>query len=126
MARRGVELDPRCVMCNRHDEDGAHLFFKCKYVKYIWTTLGLDHQRSILSAMLTPEDVVKYILNLKEDLQLCIVTLLWLWWQERNRVREGEKRRSVDVLSFLCKQLVSEYATLCKTPHVSTGGRSVS
>jgi len=73
-----VELDPRCVMCNRHDEDGAHLFFKCKYVKYIWTTLGLDHQRSILSDMLTPEVVVKYILNLKEELQPCIVTLLLL------------------------------------------------
>ena len=29
LSRRGMDLDTRCVMCSRYDEDGAHLFFKC-------------------------------------------------------------------------------------------------
>jgi hypothetical protein len=33
LKRRGVELETKCVMCDRLDEDGAHLFFKCKFVK---------------------------------------------------------------------------------------------
>lgn len=32
LARRGMELDTLCVVCNRLDEDGGHLFCKCKYV----------------------------------------------------------------------------------------------
>lgn len=27
LARRGMDLDTRCVMCGRFDEDGAHLSF---------------------------------------------------------------------------------------------------
>ena len=30
LKRRGMELDSRCVMCNRLNEDGGHLFFSCK------------------------------------------------------------------------------------------------
>jgi len=33
LKRRGMKLDTRCVLCRRYDEDGGHLFFKCKYVK---------------------------------------------------------------------------------------------
>jgi hypothetical protein len=34
--RRGMECDTLCVCCRRLDEDGAHLFLKCKQVKNIW------------------------------------------------------------------------------------------
>ena len=32
LRRRGMEVDTKCVLCNRLNEDGSHLFFKCKYV----------------------------------------------------------------------------------------------
>jgi hypothetical protein len=32
LQRRGMKMDTWCVMCGRYDEDGAHLFFKCKHV----------------------------------------------------------------------------------------------
>jgi hypothetical protein len=32
LKRRGMDLDTRCVLCNGLDEDGAHLFLKCKYM----------------------------------------------------------------------------------------------
>jgi hypothetical protein len=37
--RRGIECDTICVCCHRLDEDGAHLFFKCKQVKSLWADL---------------------------------------------------------------------------------------
>jgi hypothetical protein len=36
LERRGMELDTRCVMCGRLNEDGGHLFFQCKHVKQVW------------------------------------------------------------------------------------------
>jgi hypothetical protein len=39
LRRRGVKIDTKCVMCERHDEDGAHLFFKCKGVRQVWANL---------------------------------------------------------------------------------------
>ena len=39
LRRRGMSIDTRCVMCSRFDEDGAHLFFKCK-----------NHERSVEQA----------------------------------------------------------------------------
>jgi hypothetical protein len=32
LARRGMELDTKCVMCHRLNEDGGHLFLKCKFL----------------------------------------------------------------------------------------------
>ena len=42
LKRRGMELDTRCVMCGRLDEDGAHLFLKCKHVIKVWQAMGMD------------------------------------------------------------------------------------
>uniref|UniRef100_A0ACD6A1I4 Uncharacterized protein n=1 Tax=Avena sativa TaxID=4498 RepID=A0ACD6A1I4_AVESA len=39
--RRGMVCDTKCVCCQRLDEDGAHLFLKCKEVKYVWRELKL-------------------------------------------------------------------------------------
>jgi len=50
--------------------------FKCKWAKHIWAALGLEQHRSILSEKMLPMDVVKYILQLKEEVQVCIVTFL--------------------------------------------------
>jgi hypothetical protein len=35
LVRRGMDLDPICPTCNRLNEDGAHLFLKCKKIKKI-------------------------------------------------------------------------------------------
>ena len=48
LLRRGMDLDPICPMCNRMNEDGAHLFLKCKAAKMGWRDLQLDHVRESL------------------------------------------------------------------------------
>jgi hypothetical protein len=124
LVHKGMELDTRCVLCSRYDEDGAHLFFKCKCVRPVWTALGLEQHRNTLSRLLFPLEAVKYILQLKEEVHMIIVTLLWLRWQERNRVREGERRISVEEVSFLCQQYGSEFLNIYKKTSVNPGRRS--
>jgi hypothetical protein len=46
--RRGMECDTKCVCCQRLDEDGAHLFLRCKEVKKIWKELNLEEERGHL------------------------------------------------------------------------------
>ena len=43
--RIGIELDTRCPVCNELDEDGGHIFLKCKKVKECSHTLGLNELR---------------------------------------------------------------------------------
>ena len=45
LEHRGVKTDTLCSICNRLDEDGEHLFFKCKEVKVAWCELNLEGVR---------------------------------------------------------------------------------
>jgi hypothetical protein len=35
LVRRGLKIDTVCPICGREDEDGAHLFFKCKLARNV-------------------------------------------------------------------------------------------
>jgi len=52
-------------MCGRFDEDGRHLFFKCK--NSLWSELQLEHARAHMASMLSAKGVVDDILKLKEE-----------------------------------------------------------
>lgn len=91
LSRRGKKLDKRCVMCGRHDEDGAHLFFKCKYVRHIWAEMQLEQVRQEMAEMLSAREVLEAILKMKMDTQSRVITLMYLWWSERCRRRAAEK-----------------------------------
>jgi len=39
-------------MCGRLDEDGGHLFPKCKHVKHVCAEMGLEEMRVQLAEML--------------------------------------------------------------------------
>lgn len=42
---RSMKLDTRFILYGRHDEDGGHLFLKCKHVRKLWKELNLEHIR---------------------------------------------------------------------------------
>ena len=44
LKRRGVKLERSNFFCGRTEEDGAHLFIKCKMVKEGWRALGLEQE----------------------------------------------------------------------------------
>lgn len=93
LRRRGMKLDTICVVCNRLDEDGAHLFLKCKTACKTWDSLGLTSVRELLGAKDSAREVVETIMAMKEDQYSLCCILLWTCWAERNRIQEGEPRR---------------------------------
>uniref|UniRef100_A0A453RJT8 Reverse transcriptase zinc-binding domain-containing protein n=1 Tax=Aegilops tauschii subsp. strangulata TaxID=200361 RepID=A0A453RJT8_AEGTS len=46
VARKGIPIaDTKCMFCGKADEDGAHLFIKCKEVKEVWRDLAMEKER---------------------------------------------------------------------------------
>jgi hypothetical protein len=46
---------------------------------------------------------------MEEGMQMKVVLLLWLWWNERNTVREGERRRSMSNLAYVVNKIVKSF-----------------
>jgi hypothetical protein len=42
---RGIELDTKCLMCWRFDEDTRYLFFMCKFARGVWQQLQMEEIR---------------------------------------------------------------------------------
>ena len=94
--RKHIELDTRCPKCQRLDEDGGHLFLKCKKVKAIWREQNLEDVRVALCEWPDAFDVMRHIYLLASD-----------WWTTRNKTYAGEKQRSAgEVSAFITKHLM--------------------
>lgn len=87
------KLDAVCIMCGHLDEDGGHLFFKCKNVRKVWMDLQLEHIRAQLASAGSAKQVLEGILHLQEDVQCRVVTLLYLWWSDSQRGAVSVKER---------------------------------
>lgn len=88
--RRHIDLDTRCPVCMRFDEDGGHCFLKCKQVRHCWMELQLEGIRRSLLGAQTSLEFIRSILGFKTDQCLRICILLWKWWDTRNKVNAGE------------------------------------
>lgn len=99
LARQGMKINTVCPVCNRLNEDGGHQFFKCKFAKKVWRELCLERERQNLSKMLSPWEVTSTIMQMKGNLQIIVVILMWFLWTERNAVRENGRGRSAKALS---------------------------
>ena len=71
-----MEIDTRCPVCWRLDEDGGHCFLKCKIVKKVWRNMNLEDIRCQLADLRNAEEVVKCILSLDEKRGLLVAALL--------------------------------------------------
>jgi hypothetical protein len=79
-------------MSVRFDEDGGHLFFKCKAVKEVWRALNLETTRCELAESVSARDMMEKVLKLDPKTQIMAVLLLWLWWDEQNKRREEGRK----------------------------------
>jgi hypothetical protein len=66
LKHRGMDIDLICPMCNRLDEDGCHLFLRCKTVKGLWLNFQLDGVRQKLLECTGPKEVINHILQLSK------------------------------------------------------------
>jgi hypothetical protein len=62
----GVDLDTKCPICNRHNEDGCHVFLKCKKSKTCWSILGLGELREKLSLCTSSRDLIQVHVGMVE------------------------------------------------------------
>lgn len=107
--RRGVDLDTRCSVCGRLFEDGGHLFLGCKEVKKVWRATQLENVRQSLLVCQSAMEVLESIFSQAERTKLLVVALLWKWWNERNRVRHGEKRLTPEAFDSQVSLEVAEW-----------------
>ena len=93
-----MKIDTICCLRRRLDEDGGHLFLKCKEVKRVWRELNLEDVRCKMADCVSAKDMMELVLKLEPKTQLSVILLLWLWWDERNKYRqEGRRRSAVEV-----------------------------
>jgi hypothetical protein len=96
LGRRGIKCDTLCVCCKRLDEDGGHLFLKCKETKEIWARMGLGDLCDRMASYKHAGAVVQEILNLNDEKKILLSCLLWRCWLRRNKINAGEKAPSID------------------------------
>jgi hypothetical protein len=92
--RRGVDLDPICLVCLRSDEVGAHTFLKCKALKHCWRELQMEQIRLKLLECANAREVLWTILDLNIEQKLRALILCWQWWSARNKLNAGDKART--------------------------------
>ncbi|KAE8798436.1 Elongation factor 1-alpha [Hordeum vulgare] len=110
MQRRGFQLQTtRCFFCGLADEDGAHLFVKCKMVKEVWRELALEKERINLEAITDVHAMMDYLWGLDECKRLHVLTFWWLWWSYRNKVRQGELPSTPAEVARRTRSSVLEY-----------------
>ena len=100
LMRRRIKLNTICPVCCRVDEDGGHLFFKCKEIRRCWLLLNLEEVRIILLSQASIHDMLEKIWGYEEATQQKIILLLWCWWSARNKVNAGERaKRAQEVVN---------------------------
>ena len=116
--KRGMKVDTRCPLCWRLDEDGGHVFLKCKMVKPIWRQLQLEDIRTKLGECQDAMSVLEAMLNLNEAEKITTCCLMWMWWAERNKANSGNKfRNSQQVVSSILTHVL-EYMERGNKNHV--------
>ncbi|KAE8793690.1 Threonine dehydratase [Hordeum vulgare] len=108
--RRDIQIDDKkCPFCGRADEDGAHLFIKCKSVKVVWRELTLEKERMELEDISSVHAMLDYLWGLDLTKRLHILTFWWLWWSNRNKLREGEMPKTPTEIASTARCNVLEY-----------------
>jgi hypothetical protein len=95
-----MRIEVKCPDYEKDEEDGGHLFFKCKMVKDIWGFLNLERERVALADTLQVRDAIEFILKTKEDWRILMITALWFTWTEQNLIREEGWRRSAEFIEW--------------------------
>jgi hypothetical protein len=95
LAHRGIRCDTLCVCCKRVDEDGAHVFLKCKETREAWRVLGMEVLCDRMAVYEHAGAVVEEILKADDHQKILACCLLWRCWIRRNKINAGEKAPTI-------------------------------
>jgi hypothetical protein len=70
-----MEVNTRCSICFRFDEDGGHCFLKCKTVRKVWCSAQLEHIRAKLLLYADLFNLFEEVFRLseQESMKVCIL-----------------------------------------------------
>jgi hypothetical protein len=105
---KGIELDTKCPMCLRLDEDAGHLLLKCKFARAVWQRVQMDDLREKLAQLGSGHDVFYAIWECKA-VQMKLITILRVLWSEWNAVNTDERIKSIDKVCYQISQYISEF-----------------
>jgi ribonuclease HI len=106
--RRGMEIDTLCPMCHRQDEDGTHIFLRCKQVRACWRLMQMEELRTKLCECANAREMMWAVLQLSTEIQLKVLILCWQWWSARNSANAGDKRRKPEAVCSLTSKWVAD------------------
>ena len=112
--RWGMDIDTRCPLCQRFDEDGAHLFFKCKPVRGLWMELGIEAIRPVLLSCADVKEAIAKILSADSVMLRKCVALLFVWWRVRNKCNAGESTASPSTACHQIRTMADDFELHCK------------
>lgn len=107
--RKQVELDTRCPICMRLDEDGGHLFLKCKLVKHLWRELQLEDVRLELLKCADPVAMFDFLWSLTRVRRDLVLILLWEWWNIRNKANHGGKMKPTEGVAYNIRRILDDF-----------------
>ena len=84
--RRGIDTDPLCPMCKRFNEDGGHIFLRCKEVRHLWFELEMEEVRKKLLNCHDSKQALSIILHQDQKIKIRSIALMWNWWKVRNKI----------------------------------------
>jgi len=119
MIKRGVNLDPTCVLCEDQEEDMEHLFWNCQYTKEVWRCLLNLMQLHQTAARNLESEVLR--LSHASGSRLDKVVRKWVvsaTWHERNRrIFEGERQQpqaTIAVVKDIIRSMSYQASKLAK------------
>lgn len=91
-----MDLDILCPMCVRFDEDGTgtHVFIRCKEVRIIWESLGMQDEGQIQADCARPKEVLHLMLSWDTSKQIMYLALLCTWRLTHSKVNAGERKKT--------------------------------
>jgi hypothetical protein len=76
------------------------MYLSCKEVKERLCVLGMEDIRIRLCDCNYPLEFLSPLFSLPKEQCMKGVTLLWCWWQERNKANHQERRLSMEGFRF--------------------------
>ncbi|XBI46999.1 hypothetical protein VPH35_111078 [Triticum aestivum] len=114
LKNRGMEIDSRCPVCLRYDEDGGHCFLKCKMVRRLWSLAQMNNIRDKLMLCNGPLSLFNELFRLTEEESIKVCVMFWLWWHERNKANAGDTMKTPDEILASINYHVNNFRNLKK------------
>ena len=80
--------------------------------------MNLESIRLKLVDLKTAREITDYILSMEENRKYETIILMWSWWDARNKVNAGEKRRTAEDVVHQARSMVWEVSAKQKKPNV--------